>query len=219
MDKDKGVRKKSTSSTANSHSNHSSHIDADCRLPTPPPDPRGGDCGDGNVAQPPPMFDELPEAFRRIAGFGDRQDAFLRSLASTIRTEMDGAGHTDEFGGTAAATTTPSARSSAGAALSAECDDYIKPLLERTGPSISAALVTEGAIDQLDKLHGILEQLLDMQAQNYRLRRNTRDVETLIALKKSRLRVSDAHFAVTVFPVDSSLLFPAALRRDSARKQ
>lgn len=147
MDKEKSTRKKSTDKfTA---------VDAAHALPDPPPDPRH----------------ELPEAFQRISGFQQRQEAFLKTLSATVLVESGTDGND-------------------GIDLAAECDEYIKPLLARTGPSISAALVTEGAIDQLDKLHGILEQLLDMQAQNYRLRRSTRDVDTLVALKQSQRRVS-----------------------------
>lgn len=120
---------------------------------------------------PPDPLAEQPAAFRRLSGFHDRQAAFRQTLAATIRAESGDDGLR-------------------AASLTAECDEYIQPLLARTGPSISAALVTEGAIDQLDKLHGILGQLLDMQAQNYRLRRSTRDVETLVELKRSQMRVS-----------------------------
>lgn len=152
MDKEKSTRKKSTDKFA----------DAAHALPDPPPDPR----------------QELPDAFQRIAGFQQRQEAFLKTLSATVLAES-GTNGVD------------------GVDLAAECDEYIKPLLARTGPSISAALVTEGAIDQLDKLHGILEQLLDMQAQNYRLRRSTRDVDTLVALKQSQLRVSAMQHATS----------------------
>lgn len=159
MDKEKSARKKSTEK-----------FDAALELPEPPPDPRAI------------VANDMPEAFRRIAGFQRRQAEFLHTLSATVRTENgrpDGAGNCSSGAG-----------DSDGTGFAAECNEYIQPLLARTGPSISAALVTEGAIDQLDKLHGILEQLLDMQAQNYRLRRATRDVETLVALKQSQRRVS-----------------------------
>lgn len=165
MEKEKSVRKKSTEKYVMS----AADIDA---LPDPPPDPR---------------VPEMPEAFQRIAGFQKRQDIFLKTLASTI---------SDQAKSPASTTTTLADAynvcddGTTADTLTAECEEFIKPLLARTGPSISAALVTEGAIDQLNKLHGILEQLLDMQAQNYRLQRSTRDVETLIALKKSQMRVS-----------------------------
>lgn len=177
MEKEKSPRKKST----DKYSMPAADVNA---LPEPPPDPR---------------LPEMPEAFRRIAGFQRRQDTFLQTLATTISAEESGKGApTDDSdcggGGVVAAAGIVDDDGSSAAGLTAECDEFIKPLLTRTGPSISAALVTEGAIDQLNKLHGILEQLLDMQAQNYRLQRSTRDVETLIALKQSQMRVSIVAF-------------------------
>lgn len=150
MEKEKSVRKKSSERYA-------------APLPVPPPDP---------LSRP-----DLPDAFRRIIGFEEREAAFLRTLRATI----------DEEQRLEAAQ--PDAAAVGEVSLAEECDAYIKPLLARTGPSISAALVTEGAIDQLDKLHGILEQLMHMQEQNYRMRRVTRDVDSLSGLKAMQMQV------------------------------
>lgn len=177
MEKEKSVRKKSTEKYAPT-------------LPVPPPDPLRAD---------------LPEAFKRIIGYKEREASFFKSLKETIQMENlrnsnevtnNLSARLDEGNATAAISTTEMASRKitppimvvddcdGDETLTEECDNYVMPLLNRTGPSISAALVTEGAIDQLDKLHGILEQLLHMQAQNYKLRRSTRDVETLNGLQK-----------------------------------
>lgn len=175
MEKEKSVRKKSTEKYAPT-------------LPVPPPDP---------------LRTDLPEAFKRIIGFKEREASFFKSLKETIQMEnlrnsTEATNNTSVRLDNGIATTTTSTTDVASRkitppimvvddcdeTLTEECDNYVMPLLNRTGPSISAALVTEGAIDQLDKLHGILEQLLHMQAQNYKLRRSTRDVETLNGLQK-----------------------------------
>lgn len=176
MEKEKSVRKKSTEKYAPT-------------LPVPPPDPLRAD---------------LPEAFKRIIGYKEREASFFKSLRETIQMEnlrnsnddpKSLSVRTDEGNANPAPTAEVTSRKitppimvvddcDGDETLTEECDNYVMPLLNRTGPSISAALVTEGAIDQLDKLHGILEQLLHMQAQNYKLRRSTRDVETLNGLQK-----------------------------------
>lgn len=142
-------------------------------LPVPPPDPTS------------PRAD-LPEAFRRIIGYEEREAVFLRTLQATIDEEERQAANRMDDGSEGAVGGEMDHREGS---LAEECDTYIRPLLARSGPSISAALVTEGAIDQLDKLHGILENLLHMQEQSYRLRRCTRDVDTLTGLKTMQTQV------------------------------
>lgn len=173
MEKEKVSRKKST--------------DRYTSLPVPPPDPSTSQRSD------------LPEAFRRIIGYEEREAAFLRTLKATIDEEDRQLGLRQDDGSEGAV---GGEVEEAEMSLAQECDTYIRPLLARTGPSISAALVTEGAIDQLDKLHGILEHLLHMQEQNYRLRRCTRDVETLAGLKAMQMQVNT--FEVT----DSYKIYP-----------
>lgn len=185
MDKDKSVRKKSTEKYAAGPSSSTSSQQ------TPPP--------------PPPLAD-LPEAFRRIIGYKEREASFFKQLRETIQMENIS---NNRLSATDAAVTAAAraAECAAGACrkitppimivdefgatdtLTEECDNYVLPLVKRTGPSISAALVTEGAIDQLDRLHGILEQLLHMQEQKYKMRRNTRDVEMLSGLQRLQKQV------------------------------
>lgn len=187
MEKEKSVRKKSTEKNAGPllPSAPSAAV-----LPQPPPDPLPSV----------PTRTDLPEAFRRIIGYKEREATFFRQLRETI--QMESANHRADLSAAARA-----AEMAAGAcrkitppimivdefgtadALTEECDNYVLPLVKRTGPSISAALVTEGAIDQLDRLHGILEQLLHMQEQKYKMRRNTRDVEMLSGLQRLQKQV------------------------------
>lgn len=160
MEKEKASRKKSS--------------DKYTALPVPPPDPST-------------PRNDLPEAFRRIIGYEEREADFLRTLKATIDEEDRQRGlRADDGSEGAVGGETDDGEMS----LAQECDTFIRPLLARTGPSISAALVTEGAIDQLDKLHGILEHLLHMQEQTYRLRRCTRDVDTLTGLKAMQMQVN-----------------------------
>lgn len=65
-----------------------------------------------------------------------------------------------------------------------ECENYLTPLINRTGPTITAALAAHGALDQLDKLHDLLQQLLSLRQQNSHMRRYVRDLATLTELKK-----------------------------------
>lgn len=180
MEKTKPVRKKSTEKYE--------------QLPTPPPDP-------------------VNDAFKRLYGYRDREALFLKSLRETI--EMEGLKTSRSTtnkrqysldagasGGATVAMSEPADNpcdielltektQNDSDILLEECESYVSPLLKRSGPSITAALSTEGAIDQLDKLHVILGQLLKMQAQNYQIRRNTRDVDTLIGLNKLQRQVSN----------------------------
>jgi hypothetical protein len=71
-----------------------------------------------------------------------------------------------------------------------ECTNYLSPLLNRTGPSVVAAISTKGALDQLDKLHHLVKQLLTLQEQNIRMQRCVRNVETMYALKTMQNQVS-----------------------------
>ncbi|XP_037026267.1 uncharacterized protein LOC119067416 isoform X2 [Bradysia coprophila] len=144
-------------------------------------------------AQPFPdsIFDQS-DAFKRIAGYKERETAFLKTLKDTI--DMEAQCNSDKkrkhSTGSGPSSSTADDSSFSADMLNDECDKYLLPLIQRTGPSISAAISTAGAIDQLDKLHGILEHLLHMQEQNYRLRRSTRDVDTLTGLKRMHEQIN-----------------------------
>lgn len=184
MEKEKSVRKKSTEKYASTSSVPST---------------------DSSSLRSP----DLPEAFKRIIGYKEREATFFKTLKETIQMESNRPVDTTSC----ASSSTSAKRQNSGGSnqsvvgcniidcddsrknddicsqITDECDNYVLPLVNRTGPSISAALVTEGAIGQLDKLHGILEQLMHMQEQNYKLRRVKRDVDTLTGLKKLQKQV------------------------------
>lgn len=75
-----------------------------------------------------------------------------------------------------------------------ECLEYIEPLMNRTQESISALLVTKDSLDQLDNLHRIVKQLLNVQEQNYLMKKRFRTVKTLQALKSMEHQVSKIFF-------------------------
>lgn len=137
---------------------------------------------------PDPIIDQS-DAFKRIAGYKDRETVFLKTLKETIDMEADSNSEKKRKHSTGSGPSNADDSSFSADMLNDECDKYLLPLIQRTGPSISAAISTAGAIDQLDKLHGILEHLLHMQEQNYRIRRSARDVDTLTGLKRMHEQV------------------------------
>lgn len=74
--------------------------------------------------------------------------------------------------------------------LAKECDEFITPLISRTGPSVSVALSTKGALDQLDSLHKLVGQFLNLQEQNLRMTRATKSTNTLFGLKMIQNQVN-----------------------------
>lgn len=148
-----------------------SHKKSSEPLPKPPPDP--------SIKTP---VKELTEPFKRIVGYKDREREYLNFL-KMIRIDDCSAG---AVGGIQQCDSTESMKN----LYAAECEDYVMPLINRTGPSVAAALATEGALDQLDKLHGLLHQLLSMQEQNSRMRRNVSNLQVLTGLKRMHRRVS-----------------------------
>lgn len=142
---------------------------------------------------PPDPIVDPSDPFKRIIGYKEREAAFLKTLKETI--DMETQSNSDKkrkhSTGSGPSSNVDDSLFSVDM-LNDECDKYLLPLIQRTGPSISAAISTAGAIDQLDKLHGILEHLLHMQEQNYRLRRSTRDVDTLTGLKRMHEQVQNS---------------------------
>lgn len=147
-------------------------------LPKPPPDPS---------IKP---VKELTEPFKRIVGYKDREREYLNFLKNIRMDDSAGA-----VGGIPQCDSTESMKN----LYAAECEDYVMPLINRTGPSVAAALATEGALDQLDKLHGLLHQLLSMQEQNSRMRRNVSNLEVLTGLKRMHRRVSSTQLIYRLF--------------------
>lgn len=148
---------------------------------------------------PPDPIDQS-DAFKRIIGYKERESAFLKTLKETIDMEAQSNSDKKRKHSTGSGPSNVDENTFSADMLNDECDKYLLPLIQRTGPSISAALVTAGAIDQLDKLHGILEHLLHMQEQNYRLRRSTRDVDTLVGLKRMQEQVKTIPLVMFVYP-------------------
>lgn len=115
----------------------------------------------------------IPDALKYLLGYKDREKNFLKT--------MDENCNENSRPGTSSETNKSSDES--------ECRSYITPLLNRSGSTVVAALATHDALDQLDKLYGLLHQLLSIHEQNNRMRRNVRDLETLYGLKKMQLKV------------------------------
>lgn len=153
-------------------------------LPTPPPDPQ---------------TKEHSDALRRLLTFKERETAFLKSIRDTIAAEASTFNSKNEAAdpmtsGAAAMPLQPASsidnpQDAHGKMLTEEVDAYVGPLLRRTALSVQASLVTHGALDQLDQLHNLLDQLNSIQERNMRLRKCVRDVETLTNLKKLHKQV------------------------------
>lgn len=152
---------------------------------------------------PDPLNDQSDQSFKRIIGYKDRETAFLKTLKDTVDMEAQCNSEKKRKHSTGSGPSTADDSSFSADMLNDECDKYLLPLIQRTGPSISAAISTAGAIDQLDKLHGILEHLLHMQEQNYRLRRSTRDVDTLTGLKRMHEQVQSRFITSSLLYNDS----------------
>ncbi|KAL9693135.1 hypothetical protein quinque_012420 [Culex quinquefasciatus] len=138
------------------------------KLPTPPPDPQQAQaCADPPEVSP-PEDDVETDPFRRLFTYGDRESQFLKLLcdsdtSSSLHRMFHAASEEDPGAGADAAFDSP--------------NDFLM-LLNRTGPSVAAALSTKGALDQLDRLHDLIEQLLSLQEQNMRMHLHLRTMET-----------------------------------------
>lgn len=194
-------------------------LDRGKNLPEAPPDPDTDDMTTSNKSPPPapptivietqpiiPVHRKDSDPFTHIALYKEREKSFLNDLndavqrsavarqqqpspASTresIYNDDSGLGNkgsdfwdSDEPG---VEVTTD--------VLAKECDEYITPLISRTGPSVSVALSTKGALDQLDSLHKLVGQFLNLQEQNLRMTRATKSTNTLFGLKMIQNQVN-----------------------------
>lgn len=125
------------------------------------------------------FLNDLNDAVHR--GTINRQQPSPASTRESIYNDDSGLGNkgsdfwdSDEPGGGVDVTTD---------VLAKECDEFITPLINRTGPSVSVALSTKGALDQLDSLHKLVGQFLNLQEQNLRMTRATKSTNTLFGLK------------------------------------
>lgn len=138
------------------------------KLPTPPPDPQQAQACADPPEMSPPEDDVETDPFRRLLTYGDRESQFLKLLcdsdtSSSLHRIFHAASEEDPGAGADAAFDSP--------------NDFLM-LLNRTGPSVAAALSTKGALDQLDRLHDLIEQLLSLQEQNMRMHLHLRTMET-----------------------------------------
>lgn len=136
-------------------------------LPVPPPEPTHKNFSlsykeSKESTQP-------PDAIKYLMDYKEREESFLKSMkenCSELNSDIKSQSSCD--------------------IKETECENYIRPLLNTTGPSVVAALATHDAFEQLNKLHSLLYQFLTVKEQNDRMRRKVRDVELIYGLKKLR---------------------------------
>lgn len=145
-------------------------------LPVPPPAPTSPPTS----TQSPPFSstssssttftkETTPDAIKNLIEYKEREMHFLKALNENCTEKMN-------------ASSKPTSNDT-------DCENYINPLLNITGPSVVAALATHDAFEQLNKLHSMLFQFLTIKEQNDRMRRNVRDLEMIYGLKKIQLKV------------------------------
>lgn len=96
-------------------------------------------------AQPfPDSIVDQSDAFKRIAGYKERETAFLKTLKDTIDMEAQNNSEKKRKHSTGSGPSSSTADDSSLSVdlLNDECDKYLQPLIQRTGPSISAAIST-----------------------------------------------------------------------------
>lgn len=157
-------------------------------LPPPPDPPKGSSgsltstpfsAGSATTSTAAPATSQpspLPDSIARLYTFKEREMLFLKSLNDTIKSENQNSDINIE-------------NSDNSDLLATECYDYINPLLNRSGSSIAAALSTLGAVDQLDRLHNLMNQLLTLQEQNMRMQRAAKNLEAITAIKNMEQQV------------------------------
>uniref|UniRef100_A0A182IVA9 Uncharacterized protein n=1 Tax=Anopheles atroparvus TaxID=41427 RepID=A0A182IVA9_ANOAO len=205
---------------------HPQHSTRRENLPTPPPDPTidrhapatvppgpevapdgaAGSCPPEDVFRTGSYLETDP--FKRLFTYKEREAQFLRLLCegdANWRSTAAGAQQPDP-------TLAKDAASGAGGmrAVPAEpgfesANEFLM-LLNRAGPSVAAALSTKDAIDQLDRLHELIEQFLTLQEQNMRMHWQLKNVETLRKLKMMQIAIAKdpEAFVAGALPEDAS---------------
>lgn len=157
----------------------------DLNLPIPPPDPRGIT---DHIRTPNEILRERSTpGLTRLRNYNDRQAIFMRALHESLQVDAHQILEEEEM---IEMSTTPPPTDRECDALKEECEVYIGPLLDRTQSAVSAALVAYDAFEQLNQLHNLMEQAINIQEQNYKMRCYIRDVRTLCELKKAQEKVS-----------------------------
>lgn len=140
-------------------------------LPAPPPEPTSSSSTSNTQKSPShaalSASPSIPDAIKNLLEYKEREKQFLKSMHENCSEKVN-----------------------EGEGMETECESYINPLLNTTGPSVVAALGTHDAFEQLNKLHNMLFQFLSIKEQNDRMRRNARDLEMIYGLKKIQLKVS-----------------------------
>lgn len=67
--------------------------------------------------------------------------------------------------------------------------DELQPLYARSANAATAALITEDALDHLDKLYKLMEQLLTLKEQNSKIQRRVRDLEHIKKLQEMHQQI------------------------------
>ncbi|XP_055547742.1 uncharacterized protein LOC129731610 isoform X2 [Wyeomyia smithii] len=180
------------------HRKRSSEFRKD-NLPTPPPDPTLGPSMIDSSAESPLDIvltpdngaDSSTDPFKRLFTYSERESQFLKLLCDSDSASSLNKNLSSSVGTTAAekrtvcdnaSTTAPTVPLECTEAPFDSSNDFLM-LLNRTGPSVAAALSTKGALDQLDRLHDLIKQLLTLQEQTMRMHWQLKNVETLRKLK------------------------------------
>lgn len=165
-------------------------------LPEAPPDPSS------SKITPEDVTPDDSNPFSRIESYKDREKHFLANLnhaitknthLSPVQTPKDLSYHSnneDSGLGNKSSDCELEESTNDDIDLEQECSEFISPLLSRTGTSVSAALSTKGAIDQLDSLHHLIDQFMKLQEQNLRMTRAVKVTNTLYGLKMMKRQVS-----------------------------
>lgn len=172
-------------------------------LPTPPPDPTLG-LSSGTAMPSPTSAESLQEPFayssletdpfKRLFTYNERESQFLKllcdsetnsSLNRILHSPVGSGGEGDSNPGPSPPPPSPPQPplKIEGSETAFDSPNDFLMLLSRTGPSVAAALSTKGALDQLDRLHDLIKQLLMLQEQNMRMHWQLKNVETLRKLK------------------------------------
>ncbi|XP_050089662.1 uncharacterized protein LOC126573522 isoform X2 [Anopheles aquasalis] len=176
---------------------HPAHSTRRETLPTPPPDPtidrpvavdNDGSAAPPGEASSPPCDDAYNETdpFKRLFTYKEREAKFLRFLCEESEPGTTSR-KVDPADGQPVPPVPPVMKEQPdGIGGSEPCfesaNDFLM-LLNRSGPSVAAALSTKDAIDQLDRLHELIGQFLTVQEQNMRMHWQLKNVETLRKLK------------------------------------
>lgn len=150
--------------------------------------------------QQPSLHRKESDPFTRIASYKDREAVFLQELNETYKktkqvepslTPRRDSSYNDDSGlGNKGSDYWDSDDTEGLDAQMKECDEFINPLLNRANASISVALSTKGALDQLDSLHKLVHQFLNLQEQNLNMKRTTDSLNMIYGLKIMRNQAS-----------------------------